>query len=492
MATPSWNLLPTELKLHTITFLAPESVKTLSKASRETYELCVPTLFRVRLRVAPTITHSSLTQSAQKVALSNYEALSSFRRYVPKPYYHHIRFLSLCLKPSSPSTGSIDQTSALIDILSLATRVESLSLHFIGSPDKTIIPSFRNLNDLGSLHISNCGDEDSQPLCVVLPLPYFCILTLTPFAIFRSERLVVFIALEIPQLQELTLDRITRSQMHAPDLLGTLIPTVIGDGDIEDHPIAGSALSLPSLLQIPTLQKLCIRDTHLGDRCWASATCSAPLSVLDLGSCCHVSPELGRTHVGAIVQNVARASPVNRLAIASGLEQTEFHHSTTPLKDLRHLEFTSFFPVGSIVDTLSTLAGSPIETIGAQCFIDDVEDLCESLETFLNERVERGLNQFHQQLKKLFITLVPLEGDEETAGLSSAQLYAMLEDGQCDAIKKLEDFCGDLGLESCVWGMSAGGSCCASDFGFGGLRHTSANARTGAAIISEALRPSCL
>lgn len=446
MAACSWNSLPPELKLHTIGFLALDSVKTLSEASRESYVLCVPTLFR-------------------NVTLDSYEALSSFRRYVPKSYYNHIRSLSLCLKPSSARCGTIDQTGALIDILSSAARVESLSIHFIGSPAKTIIPSFRGLNDLRSLHVSNCGDENSEPL---------------------SERLVVSIALETPKLQELTLDRITRSQTHAHDLLGTFIPTVIGDADIEDHPMVGSALSLPSLLQKRTLQQLRIRDTHLGDPQWEKVACHAPLSVLDLGSCCHVSPEVGRTHVETIVKNIARASPVNRLSIATGLDQTEFQHSTTPLKSLRHLELTSFFPVDGIADTLSTLAGSPIETIAAQCFNDDVEDLCESLETFLSERVEKGPNQFHQKLKKLFITLVPLEGDEETAGLSSAQLYDMLEETQRDSIKKLGDFCGDLGLECGVLGISASDGCCASALGFGGLRHTSAKSPTeDAALISK-------
>jgi len=286
--------------------------------------------------------------------------------------------------------------------------------------------------------------------------------------------LVVSVALAIPQLQELTLDRIARSQIHASDLLGALIPTVVGDNDIEDHPIVGSALSLPSLLQIPTLQQLRIRDTHLGDPRWESAICLAPLSVLDLGSCCYVSPEVGRTHAEAIVRNVARASPVNRLSIATGLEQTEFQHSTTPLKNLRHLELTSFFPIDGIVDTLSTLSGSPIETVAVQCFNDDVEDLCESLETFLNERVERGQDKFHQKLKNLFITLVPLEGDEETVGLSSAQLYEMLEEERRGAIKKLEDFCRDLGLGCGVLGIGASDGCCASAVGFGGLRHTGA------------------
>jgi len=104
----------------------------------------------------------------QNITLDSYEAFSSFVRHVPKPYYHHIRSLSLCLKARS---GSIDQTSTLIYILSLATRVESLSLHFIGSPAKSIIPTFKNLHDLRSLHVSNCGDENTQPLYAVFPFP---------------------------------------------------------------------------------------------------------------------------------------------------------------------------------------------------------------------------------------------------------------------------------------------------------------------------------
>lgn len=309
----------------------------------------------------------------------------------------------------------------------------------------------------------------------------------------RSERLVVSIALAIPQLQDLTLDRIARSQIHAPDLLGTLIPTVIGDNDIEDHPAVGSALSLPSLLQIPTLQQLRIRDTHLGDRRWENVTCLAPLSVLDLGSCCHVSPEVGRAHVEVIVKNVARASPINRLAIATGLEQTEFQHSTTPLKSLRHLELTSFFPIDGIADTLSTLSGSPIETVAVQCFNDDIEDLCESVETFLNERVEKGPDQFHQHLRNLVITLVPLEGDEETTGLSSAQLYEMLEEEPRDAIKKLEGYCSDLGLVCGVLGIGADDGCHSSAVGFGALRHANARSSTGGAVlISKTLTSPCL
>lgn len=58
MAACSWNSLPAELKLHTISFLEPQSVKALSEVCGETYGLCVPTLFRVRLQ-------SSLATHAQ-------------------------------------------------------------------------------------------------------------------------------------------------------------------------------------------------------------------------------------------------------------------------------------------------------------------------------------------------------------------------------------------------------------------------------------------
>jgi len=169
MAACSWNILPTELRLHTVGFLQPESVKAFSEVSCEAYALCVPTLFRVSPHWHLPLLHYSPIYPTQNVTLNSYEALSSFMRHVPKPYYHHIRSLSLCLKPSLAGSGPIDQTNALINVLSFVTRVESLSLHFIGSPAKAIIPSFQNLCDLRSLHVSNCGDENTQPLCVHFP-----------------------------------------------------------------------------------------------------------------------------------------------------------------------------------------------------------------------------------------------------------------------------------------------------------------------------------
>lgn len=113
--------------------------------------------------------HSLLTINLQNVTLNSSEVLSSFIRHVPTTYYHHVRFLSLCTKPSLADGGFIDQTSALEGFLSLATRVESLSLHFVGSPAKSIISSFQNLQDLRTLHVSNCGDESAQALYAAFP-----------------------------------------------------------------------------------------------------------------------------------------------------------------------------------------------------------------------------------------------------------------------------------------------------------------------------------
>src|SRR6266542_3302065 len=77
----------------------------------------------------------------------------------------------------------------------------------------------------------------------------------------RSERFVVFMAASTRHLEDLTLDRITRSKMHAPELEGAYPcpPLTLNDTDIPDHPIFGAELSLPSLLRISTLRKLTIR-----------------------------------------------------------------------------------------------------------------------------------------------------------------------------------------------------------------------------------------
>ena len=86
-----------------------------------------------------------------------------------------------------------------------------------------------------------------------------------------SERLAVSIAFSLPRLEDLTLIRITRSAIHAEDLVFSSVPVVTGDDDdsvITPHAVLGSELRLPQLLRLPNLHRLKIRDTHLGDPLW--------------------------------------------------------------------------------------------------------------------------------------------------------------------------------------------------------------------------------
>lgn len=80
-----------------------------------------------------------------------------------------------------------------------------------------------------------------------------------------SERLVVALAASLPSLAHLTLSRITRSAIHVdPCDVPFNVPIVTNDFDVPPHPILGSDLALPSLLRLPSLRSLEIRDTWLG------------------------------------------------------------------------------------------------------------------------------------------------------------------------------------------------------------------------------------
>lgn len=168
----------------------------------------------------------------------------------------------------------------------------------------------------------------------------------------RSERLAVTLAYALPALEDLSLTRITRSAMHAHDLLydspslqpypsaypntyptsnpyispeddnmftspSTLsysystVPTVMHDDDVPEHPVLGTELRLPMLLRLNKLRRLKIRDTHMGDPMWCAENGEregsahlAPLEVLDLGSCAHESPAVNEQCTARILRRV--------------------------------------------------------------------------------------------------------------------------------------------------------------------------------------------
>ncbi|KAG6879834.1 hypothetical protein C0992_010792 [Termitomyces sp. T32_za158] len=289
-----------------------------------------------------------------------------------------------------------------------------------GSLDKSVITSFAYLQDLRILTIANCGDEGLSPL---------------------SERLVVSIAATTPSLEQLSLDRITRSKLHAPELEGAYpyVPLVLGDDDIPDHPVIGSELSLPSLLHIPTLKKLTIRDTHLGDNRWTTIPVACRLEVLDLGSCYHETEEFNRLCTERIMAAVGPT--VDEFSLTTSVSDTVFATpAATPLPRLRKLHISPFFPVDSVVDTMSNLAGSPIESLSMQCYEDDVVDVCSALEDFLSLRVERGPD-FYNKLARIDVSVTA--NDNYVADTEEAE-------ERLEATKRLQEFCQDLQLSSVV------------------------------------------
>lgn len=159
------------------------------------------------------------------------------------------------------------------------------------------------------------------------------------------------------------------------------IPVVIGDDDVPAHLVLGNELSLPSVLLIPTLRELRIRNTHLGDSKWATVTPRCHLDTLEIGSCCHESPAFNRTCAERLID--AAGQSVQELSLSAALSSDA--GAKTTLKRLSKLRVTSLLPVENLAETLAALSTSPIETLCLQCHEDDVEDECLELADFLDD-----------------------------------------------------------------------------------------------------------
>ncbi|KAI8980611.1 hypothetical protein BD414DRAFT_101815 [Trametes punicea] len=409
-SNPSWSSLPREMKLSIVELLELSDIRTLARVNREAYNLLLPFLFR-------------------NVNIASAEALQHYAASVPNTYNRHIRQLTICTKRADDSPGSqhIPVTDVLIQFLPYCTQLEQLTLKLAASLEKSVIPCFEHLVSLSSLCVDHCGDEDRSPL---------------------SERLVVSIAASVPSLRHLSLDRITRSAVHAPDLVGAhpFVPVVKGDEDIPDHPILGRELRLPSLLRLPTLKELRIRDTHLGDPQWECMPVYCSLEVLDLGSCCYESNDYNRVCTERIVGNIGHT--VDECALSTALTSQAFalaKHPEKPLKKLRKLHLTPLFPVENVVDTLATLSDSPIESLSVQCHEDDVVDMCSALEDFLNLLAERGKKGFYQHLNEINVMTVRDLSDTLDIGVGTRKgASATLSREGADAVRRLQEYCRDL------------------------------------------------
>jgi len=279
----------------------------------------------------------------------------------------------------------------------------------------------------------------------------------------RSERLVVSMAASTRHLEDLTLDRITRSKMHAPELEGAYPcpPLTLNDRDIPDHPLFGDDLSLPSLLRIPTLRKLTIRDTHLSHDGWALVPIACQLEVLDLGSCCHEAEDFNTRCTERIMAAVGRT--VDEFSLTTVVSNHVFAKpSLTPLQRLRKLHISPFFPVDSVVETVSNLAGSPVERISVQCLEEDVVDVCSALEEFLSLRAERG-PEFYDKLERIDVAI------------TSSDVFTTDEEAEerSTAMQSLQEYCRDVQLASAVARLdklAAEIGPCRSDYSFTNAR----------------------
>jgi hypothetical protein len=197
--------------------------------------------------------------------------------------------------------------------------------------------------------------------------------------------------------------------VHAPELIGAypFVPVVTGDESIPPHPLLGSELSLPSLLRLPTLKKLRIRDTHLGDPMWSVTPIRCSLEFLDLGSCYQETQDFNRICTERIVGNVGHT--VDEFSLNTTITADTFafeQPKETPLRKLRKIHLTPLFPVENVVDTLSTLSGSPVEELSVRCHEDDAADMCSALEDFLSLRVERADSDFYKRLTHINVATV--------------------------------------------------------------------------------------
>ena len=141
---------------------------------------------------------------------------------------------------------------------------------------------------------------------------------------------------------------------------------------------------------------------------------------------------------------------VDEFSLTAAVSNSLFSEpSVTPLQKLRKLHISPFFPVESVVETMSNLAGSPVEGISVQCFEDDVVDICSELEKFLNLRVERGCDFYHK-LKRIDVSVTALDDTRTFTEQETEERIA--------AARRLQAYCDDLQLASIVDKLIAEGS----------------------------------
>ena len=234
---------------------------------------------------------------------------------------------------------------------------------------------------------------------------------------------MVGIAFTVPNLTSFSISGIARSLSFAPELLGSFPFVPVADDASARYPLSftTTALRLPSLLRLPHLRTLSIRDTHLGDPLWASVDVKAPLHTFELGACAQEAPDASQAHTERILAHpgIAGCPTLSSIALSTpvalpspppstaGPAPTQHTGSTgaTPraCTDKRFAALTAlridphfplYSPAGNeespLARTLASLSASPISTVSIRCFGDDVPDVCAELAHVLRARGRAG------------------------------------------------------------------------------------------------------
>ncbi|KAI0089486.1 hypothetical protein BDY19DRAFT_993090 [Irpex rosettiformis] len=400
----NWSGLPTEIQRAVVDRLATHDVHAFSNTCHDAYLLALPSLYHTVSIPSPVSLHAFLTT-------------------VPLTHAIHVRSLSLNLAGATCSTAT---SNSLTSLLTRCTHITHFTLTTPGILKPSILPAFASLHALQVLSIK--GDiHDSRPL---------------------SERLITSIVLSLPRgtLTSLSLSSITRSSLHAPNLLGThpFIPLVSNDSDVPPHPVHGSLLSLPTLLSLSTLTHLSITDTHLGDPRWSEVPVRCThLRVLEVGGCCFENDTTNARYAERIVGRVSRGSEnLEKLVLGASVSTGIFEsgddchsnetldlnasldrqgtrvirqHTFTLLANLRTLELTALHPLEHLTSTLSTFASSSLpssshphsspsqthnsslEEIILECHEDDIEEYLDVLAEWVDGLL--GESSFEPQLE---------------------------------------------------------------------------------------------
>ena len=121
--------------------------------------------------------HSNTMFLLQTVAIPSFRELQAFLSIVPHSYGRFIQELDVCtqgsIQPSSNNTDVVASTSGsmssprtdgLMGLLSRTPRLQRLTLRLHEGLHPKIAPSFRELDELISLKIENCDNEEKAPL----------------------------------------------------------------------------------------------------------------------------------------------------------------------------------------------------------------------------------------------------------------------------------------------------------------------------------------